>query len=137
MAAELLRAQDLEQEYVIDSKGLIVLFPEPVNQKIEAIMKSAQLSLEKHFSCQLKEEDLQEDTLILTMDINQKKKVLSEFQNTGNVYTLSEFIGAGIEEDIPNPYGQPLTSYGECYEKVLKSIKKLTNKLNSYTKGGE
>ena len=137
MAAELLRAQDLEQEYVIDSKGLIVLFPEPVNQKIEAIMKSAQLSLEKHFSCQLKEEDLQEDTLILTMDINQKKKVLSEFQNTGNVYTLSEFIGTGIEEDIPNPYGQPLTSYGECYEKMLKSIKKLTNKLNSYTKGGK
>ena len=55
-------------------------------------MKSARLSLEKHFSCQLKEEDLQEDTLVLTMDVKQKKKILAEFQNTENVYTFSEFV---------------------------------------------
>ena len=41
MAAELLCHQDLEQEYIIESGGLVVLFPEPVNQKAEAIMKSA------------------------------------------------------------------------------------------------
>ena len=135
MAAELLRAQELEQEYVIDSRGLIVLFPEPVNQKIEAIMKSGQLSLEKHFSSQLKEEDLQEDTLVLAIDEGLKKKILSEYQNTKNVYTLNEFTE--VEGDIPNPYGQPLTAYGECYEILTKLIEKLTNKLNSYTKGGE
>lgn len=135
MAAELLRTQELEQEYVIDSRGLIVLFPEPVNQKIEAIMKSGQLSLEKHFSSQLKEEDLQEDTLVLAIDKGLKKKILSEYQNTKNVYTLNEFTE--VEGDIPNPYGQPLTAYGECYEILTKLIEKLTNKLNSYTKGGE
>ena len=135
MAAELLRAQDLEQEYVIDSRGLIVLFPEPVNQKTEAIMKSAQMSLEKHFSCQLKQEDLQEDTLILTIEESHKKKILSEYQNIAEVYTLSEFTGVSME--IPNPYGQPLTAYGECYEMISELINKLTKKLNSYTKGGE
>lgn len=135
MAAELLRAQDLEQEYVIDSRGLIVLFPEPVNQKTEAIMKSAQMSLEKHFSCQLKQEDLQEDTLILTIEESHKKKILSEYQNIAEVYTLSEFTGVSME--IPNPYGQPLTAYGECYEIISELINKLTKKLNSYTKGGE
>lgn len=46
MAAELLCHQDLEQEYIIESGGLVVLFPEPVNQKAEAIMKSAQMTLE-------------------------------------------------------------------------------------------
>ena len=30
MAAELLCHQDLEQEYIIESGGLVVLFPEPV-----------------------------------------------------------------------------------------------------------
>ena len=51
------------------------------------------------------------------------------------MYTLNEFTE--VEGDIPNPYGQPLTAYGECYEILTKLIEKLTNKLNSYTKGGE
>ena len=135
MAAEILRAQELKQEYEIDSRGLIVLFPEPVNQKVEAIMKSGQLTLEKHFSAQFTEEDLQEDTLVLAIEESQKKKILSDYGNTKNVYTLSEFLGE--ETEIPNPYGQPLTAYGECYEILIKLIKKLTEKLNSYTKGGE
>ena len=39
MAAEILRNQPLLQEYEVDSRGMIVLFPEPANQKAEAIMK--------------------------------------------------------------------------------------------------
>ena len=73
--------------------------------------------------------------MVLAIDEGLKKKILSEYQNTKNVYTLNEFTE--VEGDIPNPYGQPLTAYGECYEILTKLIEKLTNKLNSYTKGGE
>ena len=135
MAAELLRNQDLEQEYVIDSRGLVVLFPEPVNQKAEAIMKSGQMSLEEHSSTAFSEEDLHEDTLVLTMDESQKWKIVSEYDNIKNVYTLNEFTEDNIK--IPNPYGQPLTAYGECYEIMSMLIKKLTSKLNSFTRGGK
>lgn len=135
MAAELLRNQDLEQEYAIASRGLVVLFPEPANQKAEAIMKSWQMSLEGYSSVAFSAEDLQEDTLILTMDENQKWKVVSEFVNIKNVYTLNEFTEDNTE--IPNPYGQPLTAYGECYEIIALLIKKLTNKLNLLTQGGQ
>jgi L-threonylcarbamoyladenylate synthase len=135
MAAELLRNQDLEQEYVIDSRGLVVLFPEPVNQKIEAILKSSQMSLKEYSSVALSDEDLDEDTLILTMDESQKWKIVSEYDNIKNVYTLNEFTEDNTE--IPNPYGQPLTAYGECYEIICMLIKKLTNKLNSFTRGGK
>lgn len=135
MAAELLRNQDLEQEYAIASRGLVVLFPEPANQKAEAIMKSWQMSLEGYFSVAFSAEDLQEDTLILTMDENQKWKVVSEFVNIKNVYTLNEFTEDNTE--IPNPYGQPLTAYGECYEIIALLIEKLTNKLNLLTQGGQ
>ena len=69
------------------------------------------------------------------MDENQKWKVVSAYENIKNVYTLNEFIEEDIE--IPNPYGQPLTAYGECYEKISILIKKLTYKLNSFTKGGK
>lgn len=134
MAAELLRSQDLIQEHAIASRGLVVLFPEPANQKAEAIMKSWQMSLEGYSSIAFSAEDLQEDTLILTMDENQKWKVVSEFENIKNVYTLNEFTEDDTE--IPNPYGQPLTAYGECYKIMAMLIKKLTKKLNSLTDGG-
>ncbi len=135
MAAELLRNQDLEQEYVIDSRGLVVLFPEPANQKAEAIMKSGQMTLENHTSIAFSADNLDDDTLVLAMEESQKWKVVSEYENIKNVYTLNEFAEDNIE--IPNPYGQPLTAYGECYEIIVRLIKKLTNKLNAFTKGGE
>ena len=131
MAAELLRHCDLEQEYVINSRGIVVLFPEPANQKAEAIMKSAQMTLENHSSLQFDGENIQEDTLILTIDKNQKEKLLAEYPLLENVYTLNEFIDDDTE--IPDPYGKPLTAYGECYEVLGRLIKKLADKLNSLT----
>ena len=135
MAAELLRHCDLKQEYVINSRGMVVLFPEPANQKAEAIMKSAQMTLENHSSLQFDGDNIQEDTLILTIDANQKEKILAEYQLSENVYTLNEFIDDNTE--IPDPYGKPLTAYGECYEVLDRLIKKLADKLNSLTEEKE
>jgi L-threonylcarbamoyladenylate synthase len=136
MAAELFRQQELEQEYVIDSRGLVVLFPEPANQKAEAIMKSGQMTLEHHTSVLFTEDDLLEDTLVLTMDDTQKRKIVAEYENAKNVYTLSEYVED--EREIPNPYGQPLTAYGECYEMLMVLTQKLADKLNALTEeGGE
>lgn len=135
MAAELLRNRDLEQEYVIDSMGMVVLFPEPANQKAEAIMKSAQMTLENHISQQFAGEDLKEDTLILTIGEGPKWKIVSEYENIKNVYTLNEFVDDDTE--IPDPYGKPLAAYGECYEVLTKLIDILAEKLNSFAKGEE
>lgn len=128
MAAEMLRHEDLAQEYVIDSRGLVVLFPEPANQKAEAIMKSAQMTLENHVSRQLEPETLVEDTLVLTIEEAEKNKILSKYGTKANVYTLNEFVGS--DGEIPNPYGKPLTAYGECYEILRELIKELAEKLN-------
>lgn len=129
MAAELLRQHELRQEYVIDSRGMVVLFPEPANQKAEAIMKSAQMTLEGHISRGINEEDLQEDSLILAIDESQKNKLLAEYGQSENIYTLSEF--AGVDTQIPDPYGKPLTAYGECFEILRMLIDKLAQKLDS------
>ena len=129
MAAEILRQYELKQEYVVDSGGLVVLFPEPANQKAEAIMKSARMTLGDHVSRQFDEENLQEDTLILTIEESQKHKILAEYGTKYNVYTLNEFVGDDTK--IPDPYGQPLTAYGECFEVLRGLIKKLAEKLDS------
>ena len=52
-----------------------------------------------------------------------------------NVYTINEFVG--VSEELPNPYGKPLTAYGECFEILTGLIDKLADKLNSYAKGEE
>ena len=130
MAAEILRHLDLKQEYVIDSRGMVVLFPEPANQKAEAIMKSARMTLADHTSRQFDEGNLQDDTLILTIDESEKNKIISEYGEHENVYTLNEFIGDTTA--IPDPYGQPLAAYGKCYEVLNGLVIKLAEKINSF-----
>ena len=59
-AAELLRNEDLEQEYVVDSRGLVVLFLNPESKKSRVVtLKSSQMSLKEYFLLPLyQEEDL-------------------------------------------------------------------------------
>ena len=133
IAAELLRNQDLEQEYVVDSRGMVVLFPEPVNQKAEAVMRSVGMTMETHISQQFEGENILDDTLVLTMEESQKDKLRSEYENIRNIYTLNEFTEDTTE--IPNPYGKPLTAYGECLEVMEKLIAELAEKLNLSAEG--
>lgn len=131
MAAELLRQRDLHQEYVIDSRGMVVLFPEPVNQKAEAVMKSARMTIAGHMATAFSETEIDSEILLLTMNTSQKKKIASEYAEDISVYTLTEYVG--VDGEILNPYGKALNSYGECMEKLSELIDKLTEKLNSFT----
>ena len=108
MAAELSVTIE-NQVYEISSRGLVVLFPEPANQKAEAIMKSKQLTLEKHQAEAFDAEVLTDETLVLTMSEELKNKILAECEKCENIYTLKEFTGG--EGDVTSPYGQPLASY--------------------------
>ncbi len=128
MAAELLRKRPLMQEYEIGSRGMVVLFPEPANQKAEAIMRSQQMTLEAHEALAFDEEELDEETLVLTMEESQKWKLVSEYENIKNVYTLSEYVDD--DRMVSSPHGQPLVGYGECFELLKELIEKLANKLN-------
>lgn len=92
-------------------------------------MKSAQMTLADHVSRQFDEENLQDDALILAIEENQKNKILSEYGRGYNVYTLNEFVGD--DTMIPNPYGKPLTAYGECFEVLSRLIGRLAEKLDS------
>ena len=128
MAAELMRSKELFQEYVIDSRGMVVLFPEPVNPKAEAVMKTVGLSIEGHQSTAFSEAETQGDILVLTMNQDQKRRLESEYPMLNNLYTFGEFVG---EEDVEDPYGKPLTAYGSCLEKLCVLTEKLTQMLNA------
>lgn len=112
----------------IGSRGLVVLFPEPVNPKVTAVLKANALTLDGHMSMPLKEDDFGRDTLILTMDQQQKNRVLHDYENAKSVFALPEVVGEA--DGIKNPYGGPLTAYGECFETMKELIGRLVKVLN-------
>ena len=114
----------------VESRGLVVLFPEPMNQKAEAVLISNGVGTGDFMSTQLTEEDFTSDTLVLTMEYIQREKILEKYENVipENIHVLTELVGDELE--ILDPYGGSLQSYGLCYETMRKSIQKLVNILN-------
>ena len=51
---------------------MVVLFPEPLNPKAEAVLTSNGYPQPSHIAMQLEQEDINNDVLILTMEDKQK-----------------------------------------------------------------
>ena len=130
MAAGILKDMLPGKQIEILPRGLVVLFPEPLNQKAEAVMISNGLPTEGYMSQPLTAEDLEENTLILTMEKKQQQKVLEMFPEAKGieVYVLTEYVGDELE--IADPYGGTRQMYGLCYEMLSSSIRKFVNMLN-------
>ena len=125
MAAGILK--EFTQKYPVEvlARGLVVLFPEPMNQKAEAVLISNGIEVEGFQSVQISEEDITEDTLILAMEADHKNRIRRMYPNLlpDQLYVLTEFVGDELE--IIDPYGGSLTAYGLCYESMRKTIQKL------------
>lgn len=126
MAAAIMSEYHFHHPIEILSRGLVVLFPEPLNQKAEAVMISNGINLTDFSSVQLTPEDVTNDTLVIVMEHVQRDRalaILGDEIDPENVCVLNELVGEELE--IMNPYGGTLPSYGLCYESISKSIKKL------------
>ena len=125
MAAAILQREHLNFPVEILARGFVVLFPEPLNQKAEAVMISNGIALENYMSSQLEPTDFGDTTLILTFDQAAKEKVL-EMEGAQNVEVLTDLTG----DEILDPYGAELVTYGICYETLSNTIHKLAELLN-------
>lgn len=130
MAAALLRECSLKRDIQIEARGLVVLFPEPINQKVSAVMISNGINMEGYMSEQLVAEDVDEHTLVLVMEAKHIPQVLAIIgeEKLPQVQVLTTLVGEELE--IMDPYGAPLPSYGLCFESLSKTIKKLAVWLN-------
>ena len=130
MAAALLRECSLKREIEIEARGLVVLVPEPLNQKVSAVMISNGINLEGYMSEQLVAEDVDANTLLLVMEAKEIPQVLGIVGEDKllQVQVLTTLVGEELE--IMDPYGAPLPSYGLCFESLSKTIKKLAVWLN-------
>lgn len=114
-------------DLTISSKGIIVLFPEPYNPKARAILLNNDIIMENGTSESLNDDDFSENTLVLTMDRNEKTKVINEFSSATNVYTIMEF--AGGSGDIFDPYGGDADVYALFFESIKTWVTQVENKL--------
>lgn len=130
MAAGILKDFTLKRPILVEARGLVVLFSEPVNQKAEAVLISNGIEVGKYTSRPLEESDFTEHTLVITMQRSHKKRILEQYEHAveEDVQVLTELVGDELE--IMDPYGGSLSSYGLCYEALRGSIKKLVKKLN-------
>lgn len=126
LAAVLLKHYLPLEQVEIDSRGLAVLFPEPMNPKTVAIAASKGLNIERT-SKQLEETDFGQDVLVLVLDESKKQTVYDDYTEAKNVYTLKEYINeAG---SVTNPDGGELSDYAKLYDTLDEIIKKLAYKL--------
>ncbi|MCC8138051.1 MAG: phosphotyrosine protein phosphatase [Clostridiales bacterium] len=130
MAEAILQSKYLLDELDVTSKGLVVLFPEPINPKAEAVLAGKGLTMKGHMSAPLVREDFDERTLMLTFTDEVREKVLETFapEHEEMVQVLHRFVGG--EEGPQNPYGGSLADYGQCYAVLEVLIKKLVVQLN-------
>ena len=128
MAEAILQQIFLLEDILITSKGLVVLFPEPINPKAEAVLVSHSLSMKDHVSEQLTEDDFDDRTLILTMDEALMNRLLKDHERAKNVFTLASYIQA--DEDISDPYGGSLADYNRVYEMLRVYVLRLSKILS-------
>ena len=116
------KRRDLE----VFSRGLVVLFPEPVNDKAVTILKNHYMELPRTESRELETRDIDDRTLILTMTAQEKWQVMESFPMANFVYTLYEF--AGESGDIAEP-GGVLENYEACYRRILHLVTAVAEKI--------
>ena len=128
MAEAIYKNLEKVSEMKVISRGLVVLFSEPINPKAEIVLNKHDLELSNHVAKGLKASDIEENTLILTMTSSQKKKIKDLYPEVNEIYTIKEF--AGEIGDVVDPYGGTLVDYEECYIELGRLVKKTVYKLN-------
>ena len=106
MAEAIFKNLEKVSDMKVISRGLVVLFSEPINPKAEIVLKKHDLELINHTSKGLKSSDIDENTIVLTMTASKKKKMLELYPNAPAVFTIKEF--AGEIGDVVDPYGGTL-----------------------------
>ena len=114
------------------SRGLVVLFSEPVNEKAVSVLENHGLTCAVEFSKELTKEDITENALILTRTDKQKKQAIDKYEIENDIFSIKEFNGE--EGEVKDPDGGTLVDYEECYNELLRLIKKTIYKLDEMGK---
>lgn len=123
MAATIMQQFVQDMGILTDSRGMVVLFPEPYNPKAVVVCAGHGMIMPSNSAAQLENTDFDNNTLVLVMNQSMKQKIYESYDRAINVYTLGEFAGAG-ETEIADPYGRGIDEYNQCFEQLYVLIEK-------------
>ncbi|MFO7887303.1 MAG: low molecular weight protein arginine phosphatase [Eubacteriales bacterium] len=113
----------------IKSVGLVAEEGMSVSQNAVEVLKKMNIDISGYTASVVKEVDLKEADIVLTMTQNHEDMILQALpQYSKKVFTLSEYVENKIE-DISDPYGGSLKKYQDTSNMILKKLKKLVEKL--------
>lgn len=107
-------AADNDMGMIVESAGIMAAEGENASENAIGIMHEYGIDITEHRSYQLREKDVEEADLILTMTYGQKM-MISQLAPE-KVFTLGEF--SGNDADISDPYGGDLEEYRETAEEI-------------------
>ncbi|MCR4842058.1 MAG: phosphotyrosine protein phosphatase [Eubacterium sp.] len=132
MAAAAFSQYMATEDVEVDSRGMVVLFPEPINEKAEAVMVSNGLSQKDHRAKAITEDDFQEGTAVIALERDQYEALLDKFSDSGRVFLLEELIGEPVDYGVLN--GKELSDYGRCFERIRDHMRKLAEYIRTIDK---
>jgi len=109
------------------SRGTVVLFSEPANQKVAEAARHFGVNLDHHRAAGLTEQDFTGDTLLLALDNNSKRQAFETCSGVASIFTLKEYVGEN--GDIRLPIGEPVSKYETVCETIDRLLELLTEKL--------
>ena len=112
-----------QEDIEVISRGLVVLFPEPVHPKAADMVRNSGIEILDFQSHQLLQEEVETSDLILTMTEEQKEKVLEEYHGYKEVATINEY--ARIAGAVIDPYGMGDDDYERCFIQITRLIQKI------------
>ncbi|WP_026834448.1 hypothetical protein [Eubacterium xylanophilum] len=125
--AEWMLRYKLADDKEVCSRGLVVLFQEPMSVKAMDILKEHGIPCEATFSEEFSAEEVTEDTLVLTMRLSEKIILMEEYGIENNVYTIKEF--AETEGEIDPRFGGGDEVYEEVYQELVVLLDVIKRKI--------
>ncbi len=133
MAEWIMKSILMDKSKEIFSRGLVVLFAEPRDQKVTDLLINHAVPCEEQVSEELETKEVDESTLVLTMNFTEKVKLVEDYGLTDNVFTLREYAeedeGEVLDPDVPDPYGKGDEAYEESYVAMKSLLYKVKKKL--------
>jgi len=125
---DLIKKEKLNIEEV-KSAGLIAREGMPVSENSVKALEKFGIDISKCKASVIKEEDLEEADIILTMTSDHEDMILQAMPKySQKVFTLSDYVDDS-REDISDPYGGSQKEYDITADIILEKLKKLIEKL--------
>lgn len=118
----LLKKKEIQDISVV-SRGLVVLFSEPVSPVAAGLLRRHGYDIEKIRSAQLTEEEMEEADLVLTMTEEQAERIHNDFASATPCMSVGTFID--VEEQIPEVKEEEPDTYTSCFtvlEQVMEAV---------------